>query len=99
MIMLNLNPFKWVLLTVCLVLPAIGCAETTSHNLNLTTHWVGYLVLAIFVIAYTFVILEEKIHLSKVKTGTFSSRNYLDYHCLVAVTSRSRRMGRASHSL
>lgn len=67
MIMLNLNPFKWVLLTVCLVLPAIGCAETTSHNLNLTTHWVGYLVLAIFVIAYTFVILEEKIHLSKSK--------------------------------
>ncbi|MFQ5481345.1 MAG: sodium:proton antiporter NhaD [Nitrospinaceae bacterium] len=33
----------------------------------MTTSWAGYLCLAIFVLGYTFVILEEKIHLRKSK--------------------------------
>ncbi len=35
--------------------------------LNLTTHWAGLLSLAIFVIAYVLVILEESTHMSKSK--------------------------------
>ncbi len=35
--------------------------------MDLTTHWAGYLAIAIFVLAYTLVILEEKIHLRKSK--------------------------------
>jgi len=36
-------------------------------HLNLTTHWAGMLAIAIFVIAYSLVILEENIHLRKSK--------------------------------
>ena len=35
--------------------------------MDLTTHWAGYLAIAIFVFAYALVILEEKIHLKKSK--------------------------------
>ena len=35
--------------------------------INLTTHWVGYASLAIFVFAYVLVILEDKIHMRKSK--------------------------------
>lgn len=35
--------------------------------LDLTQHWAGYLCLAIFVVAYTAVMLEERIHLRKSK--------------------------------
>lgn len=39
-----------------------------SHTaLNLTSHWVGYAALVIFVLAYVLVILEEKLHLRKSK--------------------------------
>ena len=33
--------------------------------LDLTTHWTGYLSLAIFIMAYAFVIFEETIELRK----------------------------------
>jgi len=35
--------------------------------MDLTTHWAGYLAIAIFIGAYVFVILEENIHLRKSK--------------------------------
>jgi len=35
--------------------------------LDLTQHWVGYVAIAIFTLAYTLVILEEKLHLRKSK--------------------------------
>jgi Na+/H+ antiporter NhaD/arsenite permease-like protein len=37
------------------------------HNLDLTQSWFGYAALAIFVISYIFVILEEPLHLRKSK--------------------------------
>ncbi len=49
-----------------LSLPALaGTAETT--NLDLTTSPIGLLALTLFVIAYAFVVLEEKLHLRKSK--------------------------------
>lgn len=43
-------------------------AETSANTLlNLTDHWVGFLAVAIFVLAYSLVIFEEKIHLRKSK--------------------------------
>ncbi len=42
-----------------------GAAEAVK--LNLTTHWVGYTSIAIFVFAYILVMLEEVIHLRKSK--------------------------------
>ena len=42
-------------------------AETVHQHLDLTTHSSGYLVVIIFVIAYTLVIFEEKLHLHKSK--------------------------------
>ncbi len=58
---------KMIVGILILLLPVVSYAQKDPHILNLTQHWVGYLVLAIFGIAYTFVILEEKIHLSKSK--------------------------------
>lgn len=46
------------LFTAFASLPA-GAAESSSAALDLTTHWIGYTCLALFVAAYSLVILEE----------------------------------------
>jgi len=52
-----------------LFLPTLAfSAESGGHtSLDLTDHTVGYLALAVFVIAYTLVIFEEQLHLRKSK--------------------------------
>jgi len=52
-----------------LFLPTLALsAESGGHaSLDLTDHTVGYLALAVFVIAYTLVIFEEQLHLRKSK--------------------------------
>lgn len=42
-------------------------SDDSSRHLNLTDSWVGYVSIAVFALAYIFVILEEKIHLRKSK--------------------------------
>ncbi|AOE49845.1 sodium:proton antiporter NhaD [Kangiella sediminilitoris] len=53
----------------CLLFPQLSLASDVAADspLNFTTHWVGFLAIAIFVIAYSLVIFEEKIHLRKSK--------------------------------
>lgn len=59
------------LLLLGLLLPAASLANTeAAHhtlNLNLTHGWFGYAAVAVFVIAYLFVIFEEQLHLPKSK--------------------------------
>ena len=43
------------------------------HNINLTTHFVGYASLSIFVIAYLIVMIEEFTHLRKSKPVIISA--------------------------
>lgn len=51
-----------------LTFPQILFSSTEEVRfINLTTHWVGYVSIAIFVIAYILVIAEEKIHMRKSK--------------------------------
>ncbi|BDX07120.1 hypothetical protein MACH26_26410 [Planctobacterium marinum] len=40
---------------------------TPNGSINLTQHWLGYVVLALFILAYLLVMLEDKIHLKKSK--------------------------------
>lgn len=47
--------------------PAVGSASETFARLDLTTHWVGYTALIIFILAYALVMAEEFIHLRKSK--------------------------------
>ena len=57
-----------LLLFFAMLFPSIALASGSSEEvLDLTSHWVGYTALVIFVIAYTLVILEEKLHLRKSK--------------------------------
>jgi len=58
----------WIL-TLCtaIVYPGLVLANDVVTNINLTHHWVGYTSLAIFVIAYLFVITEEFTQLRKSK--------------------------------
>lgn len=46
---------------------------TGSHTLNLTYSWFGFVALAVFFIAYVFVILEERINLRKSKPVLFAA--------------------------
>ena len=50
-------------------LPALGYSSTTSsgEHIDLTHHTVGYMALAVFVLAYMLVIMEEQLHLRKSK--------------------------------
>lgn len=57
-----------VLLSLMLfAFPQISFAAGDVHLLDLTTHWIGYVSLAIFVLAYVLVIAEEEIHMRKSK--------------------------------
>ncbi len=48
--------------------PSIAFASDASHQtIDLTSHWIGYAAIAIFVLAYSLVILEEQLHLRKSK--------------------------------
>lgn len=46
---------------------AAQASTTHSQGLDLSHHWLGYTAIAIFVLAYVLVILEEHIHLPKSK--------------------------------
>ena len=60
--------FKTISTTLLLLFPGLALSAEMSHApLDLTTHLSGYLVLLIFVLAYTLVIFEEKLHLQKSK--------------------------------
>lgn len=50
-----------------LALPALANSSTPISTIALTQHWVGYVSLALFVLAYILVALEDKIHLKKSK--------------------------------
>lgn len=51
-----------------LLFPSLAIASGgTPERLDLTSHWVGYTAIAVFVISYICVILEEQIHMRKSK--------------------------------
>jgi len=53
---------------IATLMPGFAFASESAHQtIDLTSNWVGYAALIIFVLAYTLVILEEKLHLRKSK--------------------------------
>ena len=60
---------KWLIISLLLyIFPSISYASAQAdHWIDLTSHWVGFASLAIFIIAYVFVMAEEFIHLRKSK--------------------------------
>ncbi len=64
-----MKPLSFILLALTAVLfPSMAFASDAAHQtINLTDHWIGYTAIAIFVLAYTLVILEEQLHLRKSK--------------------------------
>ncbi len=53
---------------LALLVPSIAMASDAAHQaIDLTSHWIGYTAIAIFVLAYSLVILEEQLHLRKSK--------------------------------
>ena len=50
-----------------LMVPSISFAAEEVQLINLTNHWVGYISLGLFVLAYVLVIAEEQIHMRKSK--------------------------------
>jgi len=64
-----MKPLAYVLLTLIAVLcPNLAFASEAAHqSIDLTSHWIGYTAIAIFVLAYSLVILEEQLHLRKSK--------------------------------
>ncbi len=59
---------KFLLLIVIIMLPELATASTTgAETLDLTKHPVGYIAIAIFVLAYLFVMAEEFTQLRKSK--------------------------------
>jgi Na+/H+ antiporter NhaD/arsenite permease-like protein len=47
--------------------PQISFASGDVHLLDLTSHWIGYASIGVFILAYSLVIIEEKIHMRKSK--------------------------------
>ena len=59
-----MNKFFLILLGL---FPSLAVASSSTQNLDLTSHWAGYLALILFVIAYIFVMVEEFTHFRKSK--------------------------------
>ena len=61
-------------LVLCLLFPVLANAnESTGGSLDLTTHWIGFASLFVFVIAYVTIIMEEKLDLRKSKPVLLSA--------------------------
>ena len=58
---------KKILLILIGLIPSLTFASSDIANLDLTSHWAGYLAVTLFVIAYAFVMLEEFTHFRKSK--------------------------------
>ena len=56
-----------ILLIILGLIPSLTFASSDVVNLDLTSHWSGYLAVTLFVIAYAFVMLEEFTHFRKSK--------------------------------
>ena len=59
---------QFLFILIAMFIPNIAFATDDVHQtIDLTSHWVGYACIAIFVLAYTLVIFEEQLHLRKSK--------------------------------
>jgi len=59
---------KLLFILMAVFLPSLAFASDAAHQtVDLTSHWVGYAAIIIFVLAYSLVILEEQLHLRKSK--------------------------------
>ncbi len=54
-------------LAAALLAPGLAAAAESSNRIDLTGHWVGFVSILIFVVAYGFVMVEEFTHLRKSK--------------------------------
>ena len=65
---------QFLFILVALLAPSFAFASDSVHQtLDLTSHWIGYTAIAIFVLAYSLVILEEQLHLRKSKPVLFAA--------------------------
>lgn len=56
-----------ILVLLPLLFPVFTLASGTGEKLDLTSHWTGYMALALFLLAYIFVMVEEFTHFRKSK--------------------------------
>jgi NhaD family Na+/H+ antiporter len=63
----GLSAFLLTILMTCGLATSASSAAGSQEILSLTSHWVGYIGIAVFVIAYAFVMLEEVTHMRKSK--------------------------------
>ncbi len=63
----------FLLVVLSFFIPSVEASQSLETTFDLTRHWVGYTAVAIFVLAYTLVILEEKLHLRKSKPVLISA--------------------------
>ena len=61
------GPTRLILPAATLLAPGLTAAAESSNHLDLTNHWVGYVSILLFVMAYLFVMAEEFTHLRKSK--------------------------------
>ena len=64
-----LKQSKWlsVLMAFCVTFFSTSVLANTGEQVDLTSHWIGYLAILFFAIAYCLVMLEDVIHLRKSK--------------------------------
>jgi NhaD family Na+/H+ antiporter len=65
--LLSLPAFLVTIFMTCGIAISASSAGGSQEILSLTSHWVGYIGIAVFVIAYGFVMLEEVTHMRKSK--------------------------------
>jgi len=52
---------------------ALGAEASSAAALNFTSHWVGYISIIVFIVAYALVMLEEVTHMRKSKPVLFAA--------------------------
>ena len=83
-------------LALCTFFPVLANAsDAADGSLDLTSHWVGFASLVVFVIAYVAVIIEEKLDLHKSKPVLFSAGVIW---IMIALAYQQQNLGEEVHS-
>ena len=63
----NVKAISISILSIFISFPTVVLAVGDTHLQDFTAHWAGIVCLVVFVVAYTFVVFEDQLHMRKSK--------------------------------
>ena len=82
-----------------LLVPEVALSADSTELIDFTRHWAGFLCLGIFFVAYSLVILEEKIHLQQILADKKDISIHAEFEDVAEFLFDANRMGQVVDNL